>query len=609
MLRLFLLAISFFVLNIAEAKSSFDFNEFGRIAIQSEGRVKPIDTFAKYLLIRFSGKSKVNSEKATDWFASLIFDPESSANKKIFLINNPEVLEALNVEADKHRRYSFKDLEPGIDKLFELSSTAYEVPEKERSSIEKEFIRVFTNLNSYIQLSNSLLFNFRHPDFTVSDETKSELGLESNFNSLFTVITKAEEISNILEEKNLNKDSNREIIRLALLMYDWVEKYKEYQKFYITKEGLNVIPVADGRFVSPWDQLIEPGVQLSSEIFLLVKIQNAYLDNNAELFNSLIKDYNLQVSQETNLGFKLNLELLYNKVNPFLNSKLFYGLAFLSLLIGIIFSNTLFRSLTWLFTGFAFLLHIFGLISRMLILERAPVSNLFETFIFVSWIIVLLGVLLACFDKKSSLGLLLASFSGLLLLLVSGKFAVEGDTMQVLIAVLNSNFWLSTHVICVTIGYAGVFAAGVVAHIFLLQKLFVKNPDLKKLIGITMGLLSFGLCFSFLGTLLGGIWADQSWGRFWGWDPKENGALLIVLWTTLVFHARMAGLVKETGTALLAAFGAVVVITSWFGINLLGVGLHSYGFTSGIATGLYSYYLLELIFFASFFLLDRKKSH
>ena len=159
MLRLFLLAISFFVLNIAEAKSSFDFNEFGRIAIQSEGRVKPIDTFAKYLLIRFSGKSKVNSEKATDWFASLIFDPESSANKKIFLINNPEVLEALNVEADKHRRYSFKDLEPGIDKLFELSSTAYEVPEKERSSIEKEFIRVFTNLNSYIQLSNSLLFN------------------------------------------------------------------------------------------------------------------------------------------------------------------------------------------------------------------------------------------------------------------------------------------------------------------------------------------------------------------------------------------------------------------------------------------------------------------
>jgi hypothetical protein len=84
--------------------------------------------------------------------------------------------------------------------------------------------------------------------------------------------------------------------------------------------------------------------------------------------------------------------------------------------------------------------------------------------------------------------------------------------------------------------------------------------------------------FSFVGTVLGGIWADQSWGRFWGWDPKENGALLIVLWNALVLHARWGGLVRDRGIMNLAVFGNVVTSFSWFGVNMLGIGLHSYGF-------------------------------
>jgi hypothetical protein len=84
--------------------------------------------------------------------------------------------------------------------------------------------------------------------------------------------------------------------------------------------------------------------------------------------------------------------------------------------------------------------------------------------------------------------------------------------------------------------------------------------------------------FSFVGTVLGGIWADQSWGRFWGWDPKENGALIIVLWNALILHARWGGLVKERGLMNLAIFGNIVTSWSWFGTNMLGIGLHSYGF-------------------------------
>jgi cytochrome c biogenesis factor len=91
------------------------------------------------------------------------------------------------------------------------------------------------------------------------------------------------------------------------------------------------------------------------------------------------------------------------------------------------------------------------------------------------------------------------------------------------------------------------------------------------------GIVCFATLFSFVGTILGGIWADQSWGRFWGWDPKENGALLIVLWNAVILHARWGGLIRERGLMAMAIFGNIVTSFSWFGVNMLGIGLHSYG--------------------------------
>jgi Cytochrome C assembly protein len=93
------------------------------------------------------------------------------------------------------------------------------------------------------------------------------------------------------------------------------------------------------------------------------------------------------------------------------------------------------------------------------------------------------------------------------------------------------------------------------------------------------GIICFAALFSFVGTVLGGIWADQSWGRFWGWDPKENGAVIIVLWNALILHARWGGMVRDRGLANLAIVGNIVTSWSWFGVNMLGIGLHSYGFT------------------------------
>ena len=159
--------------------------------------------------------------------------------------------------------------------------------------------------------------------------------------------------------------------------------------------------------------------------------------------------------------------------------------------------------------------------------------------------------------------------------------AGDGDTMEMMRAVLDSNFWLATHVTTITIGYSGTFLAGAIAIAWAIRKQFAKRMDAettKSLSGMVYGIVAFSLFFSFVGTVLGGIWADQSWGRFWGWDPKENGALLIVLWNAIILHARWGGYARERGIMTMAIFGNVITSLSWFGVNMLGVGLHSYGF-------------------------------
>ncbi|MCA9002010.1 MAG: cytochrome c biogenesis protein CcsA, partial [Planctomycetes bacterium] len=121
------------------------------------------------------------------------------------------------------------------------------------------------------------------------------------------------------------------------------------------------------------------------------------------------------------------------------------------------------------------------------------------------------------------------------------------------------------------------------------------NPKARKeLTRMIYGVLCFSLLFSVVGTILGGVWANDSWGRFWGWDPKENGALLICLWELIILHARMGGFIRDFGFAVMNVLLAVVVAFSWWGVNLLGVGLHSYGFTEGVNFWLSVFYGVEI---------------
>jgi ABC-type transport system involved in cytochrome c biogenesis permease subunit len=490
-----------------------------------------------------------------------------------------------------------------FEKLYGFTIAALNKEDVDRTDLDKEFIRVYSNFNSYHQLLNSFSIFFNHSDFDIA-QTTEYLGIKTGENNLFAIL----KTSNRLEEWMSNLDissvkqlseKDKEVVRLALALYSWIETHKAFDELYTPIEEFKLIPIGQ-EMMSIWDLMENSN---KPELLLLNSVYQAYQSANQAQFDESIIAFNTLVKPRLiDKRIHTDLELLYNKINPFGNAKFLYGLAFLLVMTSFIFLPMLFRWLSLSMSLCGFALHLFGLVSRVIIQGRPPVTNLYETFIFVALITAMIGLIIYKVVDKN-LGLILTSFVALLLLLVSGKFASDGDTMQVLIAVLDSNFWLSTHVVCISIGYAGVFMAGVIGHVYIIQRFFAGNSIselAQRSYRLILPVLAFGLCFSFLGTMLGGIWADQSWGRFWGWDPKENGALLIVLWSSIIFHARLAGMLKEFGIALASVFACVVVITSWFGINLLGVGLHSYGFTNGLATALYAYYAFEALFIIVF---------
>ena len=317
---------------------------------------------------------------------------------------------------------------------------------------------------------------------------------------------------------------------------------------------------------------------------------DAFREGQVAGFNAAVAQYQTYL-ESLRLGKALTKtarEQLYNGFAPFSKAASLYLVAFL-FGCGFWFNFAEWSRKTSLrLVQLAFVVHTLGLIARMWLEGRPPVTNLYSSAIFIGWGAVGLGLILESF-WKNAIGLAVATVIGFSTQIVAHNLALGGDTMVMLQAVLDTNFWLATHVVIVTLGYSSTYVAGFLAILYVVLGFFTKvmTADMgKSLSRMVYGILCFATLFSFVGTVLGGIWADQSWGRFWGWDPKENGALIIVLWNALILHARWGGMVRERGIMNLAIFGNIVTSWSWFGTNLLGVGLHSYGFMSGAFTAL-----------------------
>ena len=258
----------------------------------------------------------------------------------------------------------------------------------------------------------------------------------------------------------------------------------------------------------------------------------------------------------------------------------------------------------WVVIGFTVIglaLVITGIGWRCIIRQRAPISNLYETVIFIAAICVMVGLFLE-WITRITVGLAAAVVLGLGLMFLSVRYeAMEAtDTMGQLQAVLDTNFWLWTHVTIINIGYGAGMLGAIVSHFWIFSKaLGLGHSDKNMYRTITRmvyGIVCFCLLFSLVGTVLGGIWANYSWGRFWGWDPKENGALMICLFSLAILHARMGGYIRDLGMHITSIFLGILVTFSWWGVNNLGVGLHSYGFVEGVWWNLLIFWCIEVVF-------------
>ncbi|MFC2155574.1 cytochrome c biogenesis protein CcsA [Acidobacteriota bacterium] len=589
--------------------SSFEY--LSRLAIMEEGRVKPLDTFARNILKQFSGQSEFEKKPAIQWLARVLFTPQDSYDDKVFLITNQEVLDSIGVQrvGKARNRYSYSQLRQGQSKLRELAVAASKIDNKRRSFIESEIIALFNKIYVYQQLMAGFDFLLPHPDFAIENsETREYLELpdEKKDLSYFDLLEKKEKIWQLLHPLQDKKPGEWTAVEkeTAALSEKLGNRAKLYGELPLAIIPAAVKTVEEEKWLHPWSlassALIGRGMPVPRELVLLRDFVRAYRQHNQESFDRALQDFNRLTGNKSGGSIRLKAlssEVFYNRLDPFYKAKFFYGFSVLFLLLTfLIFKKWFYRlSFILLFAGFS--LQLFGVLARIYIRLRPPVTNLYETFIFTGLITVLLGMILEFF-KKRNIGILTGSLAGLVMLMIAGKYAMEGDTMGMLVAVLDSNFWLASHVITIILGYAGIVLSGFIGHVYILQAIFTpqKKDLLKNTFQAVYSIQAFGIIFTFIGTVLGGIWADQSWGRFWGWDPKENGALVILLWSAILFHAKLAGWIKEAGMTFGSVIGVIAVSLAWFGVNLLGVGLHSYGFTSGIARSLFIFIVCELLF-------------
>lgn len=242
---------------------------------------------------------------------------------------------------------------------------------------------------------------------------------------------------------------------------------------------------------------------------------------------------------------------------------------------------------------------------RTYIAARAPLSSLYEIVLLVAMLLMAFETGAFIFCKKRTYTLMVPVMFMAAVLLFFAKFVLEpGDTFRPIPAVLNSSVFLTIHVFTIALGFAGMILSGVVAHVALFRASITgdiessseKDRAGSPLDSLLYGTLVFGAVFTVIGTLLGGVWADFAWGRFWGFDPKECGALFVILWTMLLLHLRAGRLVNARMFALLNCFNVIVTFLCWFGVNLLGVGLHSYGFQNGTAMWLGFFVAADVLF-------------
>jgi ABC-type transport system involved in cytochrome c biogenesis permease subunit len=558
---------------------------FENIVIQDGGRLKPLDTFARNQLLAVHQKSTIDGQSAMDWLVDLMLHPDVHFNRLEFKIREPDVLDALGIEIHVESRYTFTSLKEGMSKVSEELYKWFQKEPDTRTPVETKVIRLYGVMAQYYQLSRGLSLFKRDISIDHSGLAKEfdlDAGEKVSYLHFLLYSDRLRTEVGALSQMEAGNRGEREKA-MAMLVGDMSEKIQDE----LPPELAIMPPKIKGaeEWKSPWVLMGNRGPD--EESLEKIKMLQEAVDHLAE--GDVVKALEASARFREAVGYRtyIDLEVSKNKADLFYRSMYCYILALLLLLASwMIWPTGLRRAAFWIMNlGLA--VHGAGIVLRMLIMGRPPVSTLYESIIFVGFIGVLICLVLE-WVRRNGIGIFSGTTLGILLHFIGFSYAEDGDTLGMLVAVLDSNFWLATHVVTITMGYGVTVVAGVVGHLYLFMAILRPNDKkgLQEIYKNGVGLSLVALLFTTLGTILGGIWADQSWGRFWGWDPKENGALLIVLWLLMLLHGRISGLVKPLGFSAGLVLGNIIVALAWFGVNLLAVGLHNYGFTEAIAINL-----------------------
>ena len=579
-----------------------------RLPVQDGGRVKPLHTYASYLLLRLNHKRSVKTPSGeklepVEWLLDVLYYPQSVEDYAAFMVDDVEAVRAIGISVEgkkKRDRYTFRELRPGIGKLFQLANEYQQIEEKDRSTVQQQVFLLAMNLNDFMRV-------LTHMDLA---RTKIAIGAgagiaqifggaeEASFSQVLDKTPQLRDLQAKLGREPENAAESKEIARILHAAADLTSGTEtlpllpgtgtiEAEPAWHTPADLMSTALRDGR-VEP----VHIAMLAVLENLARARADTGRFQSELARFSGLV----VPIAERRGEYEKVGLEVTYHRLDLLSYAQVVFVLAFV--LAAVLWLKPRSRLL---FGGTALAVLVgttlvtIAIVIRCVIRERPPISTLYETLLFVT-ATGALTALVTEFFTKLRVALSAAAVLGMLGLFVSNGYEMldKRDTMPQLVAVLDTNFWLATHVTAITLGYSAGMVAALLASIYLITKAVGfrrADPAFHHgLARMVYGVLCFGLIFSTVGTILGGIWANESWGRFWGWDPKENGALLICISQLVMLHARMGGLIREHGLCMAAAFGGTVIGFSWFGVNLLGVGLHSYGFTSGIHTALWTYY-------------------
>lgn len=513
-------------------RNAIDLESFGLIPVSSGGRIKPLDTAARAMLMVACGRQSVRTEDgripATRILLDLVTRPERIVDLPLVRVDHPDVLGLLSLAPEEGGRISLRAIEPHWEEVAAQAERASSVQPRARDGFQREVLRL------HDRVSTLLAHARMHEPYAIPP---------------------------------LSPEG----------------EWRPFHEAFLDEHGAE-----------------EP----HPTVAYLTAMMAAAHDDDPAGFNSAAGRYlALLDSSMPEVMRRARLEVLFNRASPFSGAAAVYLLAALAACASFVLrarapdsrAAESFRVGGLALLVGAIIVHTAAIAVRIYLQGRPPVTNLYSSAIFVGWAAALAGVVL---ERLFPMGVsILGSASiGCATLIIAHNLGNDGDTMQMMQAVLDSNFWLATHVITITLGYSATFLAGAIAALRLLGSAFTRRitPERERAMGrIIYGVVCAALLLSFVGTVLGGIWADQSWGRFWGWDPKENGAALVVLMNAIILHARWGGLVKSRGVAVLAVAGNIVTMWSWFGTNMLGVGLHAYGFMDSAAFWLVAFVLSQ----------------